>query len=605
MTRWDGLPSSFRFAVRDTMQNDTVAVFKAVNGRLQDSGRKVDIAPFTKANMGQIAQIIERLRTQPRPAIDYITNQFIDVHRSSGRSHVLGAMLTNTETQGDDFDMDIAARQGLANRAGNCDRVNAAANRMITLFDIKDPVLFYWTTAGNHNVSLVGDPRMAKYGERNTVVLDPHAVFPMPHTLAEASYEMHVPQQNEPGHADLEVWHPSAATSRFNPHPLPEAISEAPQRAWLRAKGWPEEYGADVVKAWHDTEMRETGKAPDRWEYLFSCKDPSVRYATGEGAAEAMNHLPAAFARQRVEAFSQLHEQFPETTRPSLAAQEGGRRRSSARLVATRLGSNALAEASVARNEGSAAASSTPQTGLSLHHVTPMHTLVTDLQTGEVLMEMYGSQIPVDKVNHGFPIKDPKKPYAIHPDYVLSSTHPFSCHANVKVKHVELPPETEAIMRSYFPVAAAKPGYFAARAAEIKAEYEEPLNNRTPPSALRWKPKRLTAQECYSQVQAEALVGTFGVVAVDDSEQNVGGMGPSFAGAELKTAAQRRQYIAQTSKGAFDDFSMRAGNPNNPREQVRFAPYGGGNLAQFMNGKANARGPGALHRRGRHCLYHQ
>ncbi|WP_223537081.1 hypothetical protein [Pseudomonas sp. GL-B-16] len=362
-----------------------------------------------------------QLRTQPRPAIDYITNQFIDVHRSSGRSHVLGAMLTNTETQGDHFDVDFAARQGLANRAGNCDRVNAARNRMIT--------------------------------------------------------------------------------------------------------------------------------------------------------------------RQRVEAFSQLDEQFPETTRSSLAAQEGGRRPSSARLVATRLGSNALAEASVARNKGSAAASPTPQTGLSLHHVTPMHTLVTDLQTGEVLMEMHGSQIPVDKVNHGFPIKDPQTPYAIHPDYV-SSTDPFRCHANVKVKRVELPPETEAIMRSYFPVAAAKPGYFAARAAEIKAEYEAPLNNQTPPSALRWKPKRLTAQECYSQAQAKALVGAFGVVAVDDSEQNVGGMGPSFAGAELKTAAQRRQYIAQTSKGAFDDFSMRAGNPNNPRELARFAPYGGGNLAQFMNGKA-------------------
>ncbi|TPG86731.1 hypothetical protein EAH72_34465 [Pseudomonas caspiana] len=585
MTRWDGLPPSFRFAVRDTTQNDTVAVFKAVNGRLRDSGRKVDIAPFTKANMDKIAQLIERLRTQPRPAIDYITNQFIDVHRSSGRSHVLGAMLTNTETQGDHFDLDTAARQGLANRAGNCDRVNAAGNRMITLFDIKDPVLFHWTTAGNHNVNLVGDPRMAKYGERNTVVLDPYAVFPMPHTLAEASYEMHVPQPNEPEHADLDVWHPSTATSRFNPHPLPEAIGQAQQRAWLRAKGWSEKYGADVVKAWHEAEMRETGKAPDRWESLFSCKDPSVRYATGEGPAEAMNRLPAAFARQRVEAFSQLHEQFPETTRPSLAAQEGGRRPSSARLVAARLGSNALAEASVARDEGSAAVSSNPQSGLSLHHVTPMHTLVTDLHTGEVLMEMHGSQIPVDKVNHGFPIKDPERPYAIHPDYV-SPTDPFRCHPNVKVKHAELPPETKAIMRSYFPVAAAKPGYFAARAAEIKAEYEAPLNSQTPPSALRWKPKRLTTQECYSQVQAKALVGAFGVVAVDDSEQNVGGMGPSFAGAELKTAAQRRQYIAQTSKGAFDDFSMRAGNPNNPRELARFAPYGGGNLAQFMNGKA-------------------
>jgi hypothetical protein len=65
---------------------------------------------------------------------------------------------------------------------------------MMTLFDIKDPVLFYWTTAGNHNVSLVGDPRRAKYGERNTVVLDPYAIFPMPHTLAEAAYEVRVPE---------------------------------------------------------------------------------------------------------------------------------------------------------------------------------------------------------------------------------------------------------------------------------------------------------------------------------------------------------------------------------------------------------------------------
>jgi hypothetical protein len=587
MTRWDGLPSSFQFAVRDTTQNDTVAVFKAVNGRLQNSGRKVEIAPFTKANMDQLAHIIGRLRTQPQPAVDYITNQFIDLHRSSGRSHVLGAMLTNIESQGDHFDLDTAAKQALANRAGNCDRVNAAANRMITLFDIKDPVLFYWTTAGNHNVSLVGDPRMAKYGERNTVVLDPYVIFPMPHTLVEASYELNVPHQNEPGHADLEVWHPSAATERFNPHPLPEAISQAQQHAWLRAKGWPEQYGADVVKAWHETETSETGNAPDRWEYLFSCKDPSVRYSTGEGTAKAMNQLPTAFVRQRVEAFSQLHEQFPETSkaRPSLIAEEGARRPSSARLAATRLGATLPAGGREPRLERSSSVLANPQSGLSLHHVTPMHTVVTDLKTGEVLMEMHGSQIPVDKVNHGFPIKDPQKPYAIHPDYV-SPTDPFRCHPNVKVKRVELPPETEAIMRSYFPDAAAKPSYFAARAAEIKAEYEAPLNSRTPPSALRWKPKRLTAQECYNQAQANALAGAFGVIAVDSSEQNVGGMGPSFAGAELKTAAQRRQYIAQTTKGAFDDFSMRVGNPKNPRELARFAPYGGGNLAQFMNGKA-------------------
>jgi hypothetical protein len=48
MTRWDGPPASFRFAVRDTTQKDTAAVFKTVNGRLHNSGRKVNIAPFTK-----------------------------------------------------------------------------------------------------------------------------------------------------------------------------------------------------------------------------------------------------------------------------------------------------------------------------------------------------------------------------------------------------------------------------------------------------------------------------------------------------------------------------------------------------------------------------
>ncbi|VWC50980.1 hypothetical protein BLA23254_07829 [Burkholderia lata] len=224
--------------------------------------------------------------------------------------------------------------------------------------------------------------------------------------------------------------------------------------------------------------------------------------------------------------------------------------------------------------------------GLAFHHVTPMRTVVSDLHTGELLMEMHGSQIPVAKVNHGFPIKDSQKPYAVHSDYV-SPADPFRCHPNVKVGNIELPPETKSIMQHYFPVEAAKPDYFAKRENEIKAEYEAPLHNKKPPSALQWRPKRLTPKECYSKEQAQALAKTFGVVAIDYDNQNFGGMGPPFAGAELKTAAQRRQYIAQTSKAAFDDFSMRAGDPRNHRELVRFAPYGGGNLAQFMNGKAS------------------
>jgi hypothetical protein len=583
MTRWEKLPESFPFRIRDTKDLEIVEVFKAEQGGLLDSGRTVEIKPFTKTNMDKIAQVIHLLRTQNKPAVEYITNHFLDIHRSSGQGHAVGALLSNTETQGDYFDLDTAAKQCLANRMGNCDRVNATANRKITLFDIKAPVILHWTEAGNHNVTLVGDPRIEEYGQHNTLVLDAYVVFPMPHTLDEAAYSVRVPRANEEGHEDLDVWDPhNPEADRFEDVDRPPAISDASQYAWLQAKGWPTRYGAEVVKAWHDAEVQETGKAPGRFDYLFSCKDPSVRYTTPDGASEARNTFPRAFVEQRAQGFLELHKRYPESPQSNPTEQQMPQRVS---LRATRATTRtALASSSGAGERASALTNEGLNLQSRLQHVTPMHTQVID-QTGEVLMEMHGSQIPLDKVNHGFPIKDPKKPYAIHPDYV-SPTDPFSCHKNVKVKGVELPAETQDIMQRYFPADAAQPGYFAARAAEVKAEYEACLTGEKPPSAMSWTPKILTAQECHNPVQAKALVGAFGVLAVPGTEQNVGGMGPAFAGAELKTGAQRRQYIEQTSKGAFDDFSMRAGDPKDPTQMVRFAPYGGGNLAQFMNGKA-------------------
>ncbi|HVK93608.1 MAG TPA: hypothetical protein VM571_02660, partial [Noviherbaspirillum sp.] len=403
MSLWD-LPSSFRFAVRDTQQKDIVEVFKASNGRLQNSGRKVEVAPFAKENMDKIAQIIAQLRTKGRPAIEYITNQFVDIHRSSGKSHVVGAILTNEETLHDRFDLDMAAKQGLANKMANCDRANAASNRMMSLFDIKDPVLYYWTTEDDHNTCLVGDPRMPKYGEKNTVVVDSYPVFPMPHTLAEASFQVRIPREGEEGHADLEIWHPrDNAASRFDASDLPAPISDQQQRAWLEERGWPTDFGADVVKAWHDTELRETGEVPDRWEYLFSCKDPSVRYHTGHRDYTSHNKFPLEFVRQRTEAFLQLHKAYPEDSESQSLELELAR--ASRRRV--------LYEPQNASSD----IMPRPESEIYFEHVTPFHTQVKDVKTGELLMDMHGWQMPVGKINNGFFIKDPRHPDKPHHAY--------------------------------------------------------------------------------------------------------------------------------------------------------------------------------------------
>lgn len=592
MTRWTHLlPSHFRFSVRDSAEKkDTVEVFRCASGHLQNSGRAVKVNPLTRTNMDKITAIISQLRIQPEPAIEYITNHFVDIHRSSGRSHVVGAILTNKETQGDHFELDIAAREGLSNKMANCDRTNAAANRLLTLTDIKDPVLYYWTAEGNHNTCLIGDPRMAKYGEDNTVVLDAYPVFPMPHTLAEAAWHMQIPAENEAGHKDLEIWQAqNNMDHRFKAAPLPPPVSKQQQSTWLKHRGWSGKFGKDIVDAWYHAEISDTGQVPDRWSSLFSCKDPSVSYYSDQTDKRSWNQFPSEFFRQRVEAYLRLDKEYPESSSSASMADEemsiSGRH--SAQLAEI----SSIAEDTDMPDVGASTRLSLHrQAGMTLKHITPMQTIVTDTHTGEVLMEIKGSQIPVERVNHGFPVKDPQKPYAIHFDFV-SSTDPFRCHKNVKIKKVELPLYTMKVMQSYFPQAAAEPDYFAKRLAEIRAEYEFPLNGEKPPSATKWLPKRLSADECYNPQQARALEGQFGVIPVDHRQQNVGGMGPAFAGAMIKTSAQRRQYIEQTSKAAYDDFAMRVGDPRKSKDVAHFAPYGGGNLAQFLNGQMSSEEP--------------
>jgi hypothetical protein len=570
------LPRSFPYSVRDTSDLNLV---KVSTGKLRD-GKTVDVQPFTRENLDAVATMIAQLRFGPEPAVDYITNQFVDIHRSSGRSHVVGQILTEPETLGQQFKLGVAAAEAQVNKMGNCDRVNALGYRRLQpVFGRRHPVLYHWTVANNHNTVLVGDPRMRKYGERNTVVADGHTVFPMPHTLDQAAYRVQIPAEGEEHHEDLEnSW--LACDDEMGTSVLPEAISDQRQQQWLKDKRWPKAFGAAVVRKWHASEIRETGAAPDRWQYLFSCKDPSTSYRTPGGGVKSYNRLPLEYVQERNRAFLQIHGEFPQMSSSGNSSGEdsddmaGGGASGAKRW---RVRADIVGD-------------------VALEPVTPFTTHVRDVATGRKLAEMYapGFQGPAPAINQSFPIKNPASPNEVHPDYACDDDAIY-CNAHVAIDGLELPEETKDILRDHFPQESRQPGYFALRIAEIRAEYECPIDRRPPPSSTRWQAVRLT--HAHRNV-APALKGQYGVVPVDYGNQNVGGMGPAFAGAVIGNRQQKRTYLSRVSEQfdgdldaanqQFDNYAIQVGTGSRARQ---IAPWGGGNVAQFLNGNANTDEP--------------
>jgi hypothetical protein len=291
-----------------------------------------------------------------------------------------------------------------------------------------------------------------------------------------------------------------------------------------------------------------------------------------------------------------------------------------ARRPATRSQTETAAAAAsrVVKKEQAGGSIAPPQTRLNFRHIAQFLTHVIPVKlcpdidlTGdhpvegvrkvpqeEDMMEMEGAippaaVVPEDKILFGFPVKHPTNPAVIHPVFA-SDKDKFKCAPGVKVVGVDIPYYTRAAMRELYPAADEDPAYFDKRIAEIRREYEAPLNTEKPPLAKQWHiVEALTREQCYGKAQADALEGQRGVVPADHSKQNVGGMGPAYAGSYAKPGKERRAWIKKYGKKFFNDFTMTVKDPKNQKNQseqkdyVYIAPYGGGNVSQFFNGAAS------------------
>jgi len=616
---WTRIPAHFPFSVQENPADKrTLRVLEreaATSGGPSTQRKKIERVPnFVKENLDKAHAILARLRTGPKPKIEYITNIFSEVQRSSGRAHVVGQILIEDEVPGQRYDIGQFAAEAQASRHANCDRASALAAREAqqAAYGIKDPVVLYWTDGQDHNTVFIGDPRMRKYGEANTVVLDAHPVFPMAHTKKFARYEATIPREGEEGSDEVEIWNVKKSSAGIrHPDSTVPPVSSAQITEWLRQVGWPSRPGQSVVRHWYDNEILETGHPPRRWEHLFSSREPSMRYDGGNDTPSAYNAFPAAFVEQRVKAFLEIEETFPEPNerKRKTATGSGLSLRMRDKLPRTD-------DRTVAKQEQDSAGNlieEAPVVGEFLYPVSTLHSRIVpvrgvplvdimgdqavesikripDFRPGRALMEIKGRQAPHPTIDDAFPIRAATHPAALPEELRMPGAgNELRCHPDVgKTVGVELPDETrELLLESYPPGRDDPEAFFQKCLADIRGDYEAARMGAPLPQASRWKSVVLARSQCYTEAQVQALVATQqrGVIPARHAAQNVGGMAMPFAGSHQKSRTQIRAYTLRFGTSAFEDFALQVRNPDRKDEHIYIAPYGGGNTAQYFNGR--------------------
>jgi len=228
-----------------------------------------------------------------------------------------------------------------------------------------------------------------------------------------------------------------------------------------------------------------------------------------------------------------------------------------------------------------------------LEHITPLHTRVIPIRSGERVpeeaMEMFatGPQKLVHEVFHRFPLRGPDPAYVL-PCYALrrpdGSLDYTKCDPRTTIDGVVWATRTPQRLL-------ADPDWYEKREAEIRAEFDATINNELPPSSKQWDPVPLTEEQCHSTAEWQHFKPgrhdkhpKYGVVFKNYENQNVGGFGPAFPGTVIATAVDRRRYIGKYGKKFFDDYAVKVLDPRDPTKFIWVAPYGGGGTAQFLNG---------------------
>lgn len=206
----------------------------------------------------------------------------------------------------------------------------------------------------------------------------------------------------------------------------------------------------------------------------------------------------------------------------------------------------------------------------------------------------------MDKV---FPIRDPKNPAHVHPDYV-SSVGNQRCGSRVEVIGVKIHPDTgntlwadmlnaNPALKAEYNAGSNRRQYEAKRRflanieAACRSEIESTVKGRAPPSQQVLQAKKLTDNEC---AETPALIGQYGVVLKEGVSQE---QQPSlknhkimglFAGAKLVTSQDEADYVARFGKHFVDHYAA------DVTDSVTYAPYGGGGTMSACNANFNREG---------------
>ena len=237
-----------------------------------------------------------------------------------------------------------------------------------------------------------------------------------------------------------------------------------------------------------------------------------------------------------------------------------------------------------------------------------------------------GKQTYHPELDQRFPIRDPANPTLVHPDYA-DPADPTRCAKEVRLQHVQFlkgggkktkwgskskatginEDELWRMLTTFF---GKEHSYQARRGANMKKMFIESLmhsceqelqaciTGTEPPSARSVKVTPVTANQCDSPEEAQALAGQYGGILQDyakDKQPSLrnGRIVCLFAGARLETEAERTAYFgqlgAEVASQAQHDYSATV-RKHGTKKMVDWAPYGGGNMAQYLNSSFQADG---------------
>ena len=237
-----------------------------------------------------------------------------------------------------------------------------------------------------------------------------------------------------------------------------------------------------------------------------------------------------------------------------------------------------------------------------------------------------GKQTYHPELDQRFPIRDPANPTLVHPDYA-DPADPTRCAKEVRLQHVQFLKgggkktkwgskskatgiNEEALWRMLTTHFGKEHLYQARRGANMKKmfiasllrsceqELQACIAGTEPPSARSVKVTPVTADQCDSPEEAQALAGQYGGILQDyakDKQPSLrnGRIVCLFAGARLETEAERTAYFgqlgAEVASQAQHDYSATV-RKHGTKKMVDWAPYGGGNMAQYLNSSFQADG---------------